>query len=119
MEYESIDEELENYKKFRGKCKQLSELEIEKDSTLRLVRGHYICPIWGKEAHWWCVRPDGTIVDPSVKQYPTKGVGAEYIEFDGMCECSNCEKKVKEEEAYIDGRYAFCSIKCHKSYIGL
>jgi hypothetical protein len=110
-----------DYEKFRGKCKPLSEQAVAADPTLRLVRGHYHCPDWGPQAHWWCERPDGTIVDPTVDQFPTKGVGAEYVEFSGMVECSECGKEVPEAEAEIagNGHYAFCSGKCHARFVGV
>ena len=40
----------EGYTKFRGKCKQMSEEAVAADPTLRLVRGHYFCPFWARNA---------------------------------------------------------------------
>ncbi len=108
-----------DYMKYRGKCKESCEDLVKKDSSLTLVRGHYICPINGKEQHWWCKDSDGNIIDPTVKQFITKGVGAEYVEFDGMIACDECGKRIREEEADIDGRYAFCSYQCHGKFVGL
>ncbi len=68
---------MSDYLEFRGKCKELAEEAIRADPSLRLVRGFYHCPMWGKQAHWWAVKSDGTVVDPSVKQFPTAGVAAE------------------------------------------
>ncbi|HNV67896.1 MAG TPA: hypothetical protein PKN60_12325, partial [Bacteroidales bacterium] len=65
-----------DYLKFRGKCKEMSEAAVLEDPTLRLVRGHYWCPLWDRnEQHWWCVKPDGTIVDPTARQFPSRGLG--------------------------------------------
>lgn len=108
----------ENYAKFRGKCREYAEAACKKDPSLTLVRGHYLCPFWGKQPHWWCKKPDGTIVDPTVKQFPVPSVG-EYVEFNGVIQCSECGKEMKEEEADIDGNYAFCSTKCHLLFVGL
>lgn len=113
------DVELSDYQKYRGKCKILAEAACANDPELRLVRGFYHCPIWGKEQHWWCEYPDGRVVDPSVRQYPTKGVGATYEEFDGWCECDECGKRIREEEARFDSRYVFCSSKCNMRFVGL
>ena len=108
---------LTDYEKYRGKCKEMSEALIDADPTLTLVRGHYYCPIWGEQPHWWTKRPDGTIVDPTKDQFPSHGIG-EYVEFEGKIECSNCGKQLTEDEADIEGRYAFCSYECHGRFVG-
>lgn len=60
----------EGYKRFRGKCREMSEKAVLEDPTLTLVRGFYFCPIWNsEEPHWWCKRADGTIVDPTAAQF--------------------------------------------------
>jgi hypothetical protein len=109
----------EGYKLFRGRCKELSEAACAADPTLTLVRGHYFCPLWNTdEQHWWCVKPDGTIVDPTREQFPSKGGGI-YTPFNGMCECAECGTEVPEEKAVIEGRYAFCSSKCFGRFVGV
>jgi hypothetical protein len=108
-----------NYELYRGRCKELSEAAIAADPTLTLVRGHYYCPIWNsEEQHWWTVAQDGTINDPSKLQFPSAGLGV-YTPFSGYISCSECGKDVLEENASIDGRYAFCSYKCHGRFIGV
>lgn len=110
--------ETSNYTLYRGKCKEMSEAAIAEDPTLRLVRGHYFCPIWGtEEGHWWTVRPDGTIFDPTKLQFPSEGLGL-YTEFDGICQCADCGEDVPEAEAHIEGRYAFCSYSCYGHFVG-
>lgn len=107
-----------DYLIYRGKCKELAQAAIAADPTLRLVRGYYFCPIWSRQAHWWAVKPDGTIVDPSVKQFPTAGVGAEYVEFDGNIDCEHCGKSVPEAEVYRVEHHAYCSDQCYARDIG-
>lgn len=107
-----------DYERFRGRCKELSEALIRDDPTLKLVRGYYYCPIWGKQAHWWCKRPDGTIVDPTKAQFPSNGIG-EYEEFDGWVECSNCGRRIREEEGDYESNYVFCSYNCHGQFVGV
>ena len=108
-----------DYEKYRGKCKEMCEELVIKDPSLRLVRGHYFCPVWNtEEAHWWCVDIDGNIVDPTAKQFGSKGLGT-YTEFDGNITCEECGKVVKEEEAIIMGNYAVCSNECAMSLVGL
>ena len=108
-----------DYMKFRGQCKVLSEAAVAADPTLTLVRGHYFCPLWNREEqHWWTVRPDGTIHDPSAKQFPSAGLG-EYTPFSGMVECSNCGTEKPEAEMDFEGRYAFCCYTCHGQFVGV
>jgi hypothetical protein len=113
-----IKEPISDYMKYRGKCKEMVDEAVKNDPSLTAVRGHYICPFWGEQAHWWTVKIDGTIYDPTCKQFPSKGIG-EYIPFDGTIACAECGTLVREEEADIDGRYAFCSLKCHMRFVGL
>ena len=115
---DKADEQIENYKKFRGKCKEFCLEEQEKDPSLTLIRGHYHCPYWGEQAHWWLTKPDGTIVDPTAKQFPSKGRGY-YDPFSGVVECSQCGKEMKEEEASFESNYAFCSYECHGRFVGV
>jgi len=112
------EEQQNDYIKYRGKCKQLAEDLVSVDPTLKLVRGYYYCYSFGKQAHWWCEKSDGTIVDPSARQFPSNGHG-HYEPFDGFCECAECGRRIKEEEADIEGRYAFCSTRCHMQFVGL
>ena len=108
-----------DYLKFRGQCKPMAEAAVKADPTLTLVRGHYFCPHWGKQAHWWTVRQDGTIFDPSAAQFPSKGAG-EYMPFDGTVECSNCGKGMTEETAWrFEGCYAYCSYTCYGQFVGV
>lgn len=110
--------EQSNYLKYRGKCKEMSEALIVEDPSLTLVRGHYYCPFWGEQPHWWTKKPDGTVIDPTKDQFPSKGNGS-YIEFNGLLKCSNCDKEMKEGDADIQGNYAFCSYKCYGQFVGV
>jgi hypothetical protein len=105
-----------DYLKYRGRCREMSEALVKADPTLTLVRGHYVCPMWGRQQHWWCKRPNGEIVDPTVGQFPTRGVAAEYVEFDGRVDCG---EEGHEGKFRIDGRYAFCSTECNMRFVGL
>ena len=110
--------DIDDYARYRGKCKEMSEALVAANPTLTLVRGHYHCPFWGEQAHWWTRKPDGTIVDPTKDQFPSKGIG-QYVEFDGNVECSNCGKLMCEDEASYESRYAFCSYECHGKFVGV
>lgn len=54
-----------------GACSIMTTRMVEMFPELRRVRGHYLCPIWGRREHWWCVALDGTIIDPTVQQFPS------------------------------------------------
>lgn len=108
------------YLKLRGKCRELAEQAVAADPSLTLVRGHYHCPTWGKQAHWWAARTNGTIYDPTADQFPSRGIG-HYEPYDGIVECSQCGKEIPEESASFDGNghYAFCSDLCHGRFVGV
>jgi hypothetical protein len=107
-----------DYKLYRGKCREMAEALVKQNPEFRLVRGFYHCPLWGKQSHWWTVKPDGMIVDPSVAQFPSYGAG-EYEEFNGIVRCEECGKELPEESAYIDNNHTFCDGKCYGRYVGL
>lgn len=109
----------DNYLKFRGRCREMSEAAVLADPTLRLARGYYHCLVWGLEGHWWTVRPDGTIYDPTVLQFPSAGLG-EYVEItEDIYPCEQCGKEVKLETATIDGNHLFCSYECYGRCVGV
>ncbi len=109
----------EGYKRYRGQCHRLAVKACELDPTLTLVRGHYWCPFWNtEEPHWWTQRQGGTVYDPARLQFPSRGSG-EYTPFNGMVSCAECGKEVAEENADIDGNYAFCSHICHGRFVGV
>jgi hypothetical protein len=109
-----------DYKTYRGKCQEFVKKAIEEDPTLVAVRGYYYDTVWGRQAHWWCKREDGTIYDPTAMQFPSKGTGV-YDEFGGKVECEVCGKEMLESEAEIagNGHYAVCSTACYRSLVGV
>jgi hypothetical protein len=111
---------MNNYLKYRGKCKEMSEELAEKDKSLTLVRGYYYEPLWNREEpHWWCKKPCGEIVDPTKLQFPSGGIEDFYREFEGTMPCAECGVIIKEEEAITHGNYACCSTKCMLALVGL
>lgn len=107
-----------DYLKYRGKCRQMSEALVMSDPTLTLVRGYYLCPVWGKQAHWWCRDSKGAVVDPTKDQFPSRG-GGEYLEFDGRVECAECGAETTEDDAVPYGNYIFCSGVCACRFVGV
>ena len=105
----------ENVNETYGKCAELTLKMQEAFPELTRVRGHYYCYTWGEREHWWLFDEENQqIVDPTVDQFPSKGIG-EYMPLDeslpeptGMC--PNC------------GEYCFegnsmCSENCEISYM--
>lgn len=77
-----------------GQCEKVTASMLEAFPELTRVRGHYQCPVWGERAHWWLTAPDGSIVDPTVMQFPSRGCG-DYEPWDDSKElptgkCMNC-----------------------------
>lgn len=108
-----------DYSKYRGKCKEYCEAAILRDPSLVLVRGRYWCPIWNTdEAHWWTKKSDGSIFDPTAKQFPSKGHGT-YTEFDGTVTCEECGRSIQEEHIVQVGNYACCSQMCACRLVGV
>lgn len=108
-----------DYHEFRGRCKELCEAAIAADPTLRIAKGFYWEPIWCREEqHWWCVRSDGSIYDPSARQFPSNGEST-YREFDGWCDCEHCGRPVHETKACIDGHHVFCTNLCYAWHVGV
>jgi hypothetical protein len=105
---------MSDYLKFRGKCKEYSELACQNDSSLVLCRGYYYCPIWNKQMqHWWTVRPDGSIFDPTKDQFPSKGNGI-YELFSGVVDCCMCDETISEDQIYKSGSWGVvCSGRCY------
>lgn len=58
----------------RGKCHQASQAMVAAFPELRLVAGLVYQELgWGGNQHWWCVAPDGSIVDPTADQFALIG----------------------------------------------
>lgn len=52
----------------RGKCDKATELMVEAFPELKRVAGFVHCS-WGLDQHWWCVSPEGAVVDPTASQF--------------------------------------------------
>lgn len=83
---------------------------------LECVRGHYVCAVGGSIPHWWCVDPDGEIVDPTVAQFPTRW--GEYVPFTGpdpICKCMNCGELVWDRE-HSGACSPECAVELRREY---
>lgn len=105
----------------RGKCKEACEEMVKAFPELRLAAG-FAHVTWGEDQHWWCVAPDGTVVDPTKSQFQL-GVVLEYEEMDlkdpktrlriPIGKCPNCGDLI------YPGGYSesICSERCEKDYV--
>lgn len=97
-----------------GKCREATADMIAAFPELRLIRGHYYCLAgWGERTHWWCVAADGSVVDPTARQFPSGGRG-EYVAWiegdkEPTGQCPNCNE-------YVYDGGTCCSEKCHNQY---
>jgi len=104
----------------RGKCGHAVQAMKLEFPELRIAKG-FAHVAWGRDQHWWCVAPDGTIVDPTVSQFPGTAV-LEYEELDldnpadvariPIGKCMNCG-----EETYPDSlESCICSQRCADAF---
>jgi len=103
----------------RGKCGKATLAMVEAFPELRRQAG-FVHVDWGREQHWWCVAPDGSIVDPTRSQYPGGYVYLyEPLDLDNPDDvartptgkCANCSGPI-----YNHYDSTVCSEKCHRSY---
>src|SRR6478609_5090804 len=52
----------------RGKCAEATAEMAQAFPELRRVAGFALAS-WGDDQHWWCVAPDGSVVDPTAAQF--------------------------------------------------
>ena len=109
-----------NYKKYRGNCKEECEKLVLKNPKLKLVLGWYHEPIWNtKEEHFWCVDEKGNIHDPTRLQFPSGGISEFYEEYIGVVQCAECGKEIQEKDIIMQGRFTVCSGICALRLVGL
>lgn len=101
----------------RGKCGAATAAMKEAFPELRIERGHVQAP-WGKDAHWWCVDTDGTIVDPTASQFQTWLSPEDYEPYrDGdpvrVSTCMHCGEGVWRSDP--KARPTFCGDECEQA----
>jgi len=96
----------------RGHCAQRTLDMVAAFPELTRVRGH-VGKVSPDTEHWWCVAPDGTIIDPTAAQFR---IGSVYIPFRESEEepagvCVNCG-------GYrFNGLDSVCSAECQREYL--
>ena len=59
----------------RGRCGVETRAMCAAFPELRAAGGYYYGAMEHPSQHWWCVAPDGTIVDPTAIQFLDRGAG--------------------------------------------
>jgi len=73
-------------------CAKYTLEMLEAFPELKRVRGYYHDFFQGRRPHWWLVKPDGYVIDPTVEQFC---LGGEYELYDESLgepkgKCINC-----------------------------
>jgi len=109
-----IDERVPTYAAAYGKCKAVTDEMSAEFPELTRVRGHYHCDVWGERGHWWLVDASGDVVDPTSRQFPSRGQGPYTPWDDSQPEptgrCLNCGEDV------YDGSYC-CGEECRLAVV--
>lgn len=86
---------------------------VEQFPELRLVRGF----VRGGGHHWWCVAPNGQIIDPTAAQFGDSLTPADYEEFDESLthtlptgKCPNCAD-------FLYYHASICSKACLREFL--
>jgi hypothetical protein len=97
-----------------GACHEATDRMVAAFPELRQVRGYYVDRRWGEREHWWCVDPAGQVVDPTARQFPSRGYG-EYVELDPTARQPT--GKCPECGGYAFDGETFCSEDHKTSYM--
>lgn len=98
----------------RGKCAQAVEMMVAAFPELRRAGG-FAHVSWGRDQHWWCVAPDGLIVDPTVQQFGPPGTPIRYEELDLNDPATRARVptgKCMDCGGDVYGGDTFCSTEC-------
>ena len=106
-----------------GACREVTEKMLEAFPHLKRVKGLYHCVFIGERTHWWLVDTDGSVVDPTRMQFPSKGactyeeLSEEEIKYRvPIGKCMECGSMIFQPR---DGSYqdsTICSEECGNAY---
>jgi hypothetical protein len=95
-------------------CREVTQSMAEAFPDLKRIRGHYCCPVSGTQPHWWLIDSQGSIVDPTANQFPSRGTG-DYVEYAGpepTGKCLDCGELVYTADLFCDDT---CRLRTLKS----
>lgn len=112
-----------DFKETYGKCKEISAEMCAAFPGFRQARG-YVWTTWGKRGHWWCVAPDGCVVDPTEAQFPGGVMSYEELKIGDevlIGKCMNCGDEIWVAcESLTDEPHnphaPFCGADCYADY---
>lgn len=114
-----ISENYPSYESAYGNCADATSEMIAEFPELRRVSGFYYAALWGRREHFWCISPDGEVIDPTAVQFPCKGNGAyEEVTDPSLIptgRCLDCGEDVYNSKT-------FCDLQCEnltRKYLGL
>lgn len=99
-----------------GQCAEATTAMVAAFPELRRVRGHVFLMGTAKTpTHWWCVAPDGEVVDPTRHQFPNLVGYDEWTEGseEPVGRCCECGGYIYASSGYSD---TVCSDDCRKAY---
>lgn len=103
----------------RGRCADATALMVKAFPELRRACGFVVVLHPNgihEEQHWWCVAPDGTIVDPTVSQF-IRALSYEEIDPANPHRPIPTGKCMECGEPAFNGN-TFCSSSCEHAYVG-
>lgn len=101
----------------RGKCDAATTEMVAAFPELRRAAG-FAHVSWGRDQHWWCVAPDGLIVDPTAAQFGPAGTPIRYEELDLNDPATRARVptgKCMDCGGAVYGGATFCSDACEKA----
>lgn len=104
-----------------GQCRLAVQEMTGVFPELRQVYGCVIDRSWGRRSHWWCVAPNGAIVDPTAAQFPELLDYVEWRPGDAVRigKCGYCGKEIfaaVQSLSALPARKYVCDDECGAVY---
>lgn len=107
------------YEQYYGQCQKACGAMVLVFPELTIRKG-YASTEWGERGHWWLTTADGTIIDPTAKQFPSIFGYREWVPGSLVLigKCCNCGDEIWEAVQSLDNikRKEICSVACGNDY---
>lgn len=121
---EWIDQYVAERKVIAGMCGSATLAMMKSFPELKQVAGYVCFPDGGRAEHFWCVTPDGKVIDPTASQYQLQAFPDEltYEPWQPGDEvqigrCMDCGERIYGRPEALGGiREQFCDKDCYKSF---
>lgn len=117
------------FEKVYGQCAKYVRQMVTVFPELHVRAGYYFDFQWGMRQHWWLETPDGTVIDPTAHQFPSKGRGPYEVLEPGdrpVGICMDCGADVFNKDPETgqrnDSAPNFCNARCERTtraYMGI